>query len=102
MKDQQQNPSTNGVHSHIQPALHPQGTPSGDAFTAQRPRFEMPETPEPLSRTEQRSANRRTLFVVLLIMAGMAILGLLFALYTVPQRRANDIKPTTASQRAPL
>ena len=50
----------------------------------------------------RRRLTRLHRWAGLLIMACMAILGLLFALYTVPQRRANDYKAPTAGQRAPL
>lgn len=100
MKDQQHNPSSNGVHAQP-PSEAITAQRSSDAIMAPRPRFEMPPTPEPPSPAEQRAANRRTMLLVLVLMGGMAILGLLFALWTVPQRRANDFKASPPASQAP-
>ena len=68
--EQKQHPSTNGVHVQEPIQRRPlEGTP------------------------QQRADNRHTLGMVLTIMGSMAILGLLFMLWTVPLRRANDRQP---------
>jgi hypothetical protein len=83
MNEQTQTPSTNGTlpNNAIQA-----GRPASEAIQGHR--FEQ----LPAVTADLRAANRRTLIVVLMLMAGMAILGLTFALWTVPYRRANDFK----------